>query len=88
MFRLYRTGAEAASGMRGTRHLKNGKSAFLVRIFIPFRRREFTKSFTVSSPTQDAHAQTVYTRPRFPPPTRPGYEANLNLAKVFSVAAE
>ena len=83
VFRLYRTGAEAANGMRGTRHLhtlKNVKSAFLARIFIPFRRCEFTKSFTVSSRTQDAHAQTVYTRPRFPPPTRPGYEANVRSA--------
>ena len=47
VFRLYRTGAEAANGMRGTRHLRNVKSAFLARIFIPLRRREFTKSFTV-----------------------------------------
>ncbi len=63
VFRLYPTGAEAANGMRGTRHLyrlKNVKSAFLARIFIPFRRRKFTKSFTVSSRTQDVHAQTVY----------------------------
>ena len=74
MFRLYRTGTETANGMRETRHLytlKNVKSAFSARIFIPFRRREFTKSFTVSSRTHDAHAQTVYTRSRFPPPTRP-----------------
>ena len=70
----------AANSMRGTRHLytlKNVKSVFLARIFIPFKRSEFTKSFTVSSRTQDAHAQTVYTRPRFPPTTRPGYEARL-----------
>jgi len=74
VFRLYRTGAEAANSMRGTRHLytlKNVKSAFLARIFIPFRRREFTKSFTVSLRKQDAHAQT-----------RPGYEAMMELKKI------
>ena len=63
VFRLYRTGAEAANGIRLTRHLNtlvNVKSAFLARIFIPFRRREFTKPFTVSSRTKNAHAQTVY----------------------------
>ena len=75
VFRLYRTGAEVANGMHGIYMLKNVKSAFLASIFIPFRRHKFTKSFTVSSRTQDAHVQTVYTRPRFPPPTQPGYEA-------------
>ena len=51
VFCLYRTGAEGANGMCGTRHLytlKNVKSTFLVRIFIPFRRCEFTKSFMAS----------------------------------------
>ena len=75
VFGLYRTGAEAANGMHGIYTLKNVKSTFLASIFIPFRRREFTKSFMVSSRMQDAHVQTVYTRPRFPPPTQPGYEA-------------
>ena len=86
VFRLYCTGAEVTNGMRGICHLyilKNVKSAFLACIFILFRRCEFTKSFTVSSWTQNVHAQTVYTRPRFPPPTRPGYEATNKYTYIY-----